>query len=203
MKIRIDSEVISRAVAGDSVSQRTIYEAFHDRASRLAYLLLRDVQDAEEVVQDAFVYALRNLGRYEAERASLWTWVRVILVSRCRNKRRRKRLPRVSLDVLKAQGKEPRDTTPLGDPPETVARRIVQRRVYEALEDVSPGARDALILRYYEGLSYTEVGETLGCTDAAARQRVVHGKRQLRELLGGDEAATSSEPGPARAAEVG
>lgn len=203
MKTEVDVKLIARAAEGDSASQRAIYEAFHDRAFRLAYLLLGDVQDVEEVVQDAFVYALHNLDRYDPDQASLWTWVRLILVSRCRNKRRRKRLPHVSLDVLGASGREPGDIAPFGDPAEATVRREAQRRVYEALEQVSAGARDALILRYYEELSYAEIGEILGCTNAAARQRVVHGKRQLREHLGRDVAASAAEWRGARTAEVG
>jgi len=200
---RVSERTVARAVRGDEVSQRVIYETYHARAYRLAYLLLRDALDAEEVVQDAFVYALRNLGAYDKERASLWTWLRVILVSRCRNKRRRKQLPRVSLEELVANGREPRDTDGTGDPPLTVARRDVQRTVYEALDEVSPGARDALVLRYYEGLPYATIGEILSCTEAAARQRVLHGKRQLRDILHRREGAAGIELGAARTAGAG
>jgi RNA polymerase sigma-70 factor (ECF subfamily) len=202
VKPGVSETTIARAVRGDEGSQRAIYETYHARAYRLAYLLLRDALDAEEVVQDAFVYALQNLAAYDRERASFWTWLRVILVSRCRNKRRRKLLPRVSLDELIADGQEPRDTDGAGDPPRAVARRDVQRSVYEALDEVSAGARDALILRYYEGLAYAAIGEMLGCTEAAARQRVLHGKRQLRELFRQREKDAGMELGAARAAEA-
>lgn len=198
----VSERIIARAVKGDELSQRAIYEAYHARAYRLAYLLLRDALDAEEVVQDAFVYALRNLVKYDRERASFWTWLRVILVSRCRNKRRRERLPRVSLEQLVADGQEPRDSQELGDPPRALARRDTQRSVYEALDEVSPGARDALILRYYGGLPYSTIGEALSCTEAAARQRVLHGKRQLRDVLRRLEASAGIELGRARSAEV-
>jgi len=199
---RVSERTIARAVQGDEASQRVIYETYHARASRLAYLLLRDTLDTEEVVQDAFVYALRNLVAYDGGRASFWTWLRVILVSRCRNKRRRKRLPRVSLEQLVADGQEPRDSQELGDPPRALARRDTQRSVYEALDEISPGARDALILRYYEGLPYATIGEALSCTEAAARQRVLHGKRQLRDVLRRRGATAGIELGTAQSAEV-
>jgi RNA polymerase sigma-70 factor, ECF subfamily len=63
--------------------------------------------------------------------------------------------------------------------------------IWDALRRVSPGARDALILRYYEGLSYAEIAEVLGCSNDAARARVAHGKTQLRRLLVTSEEETA------------
>jgi RNA polymerase sigma-70 factor (ECF subfamily) len=198
-----EAQTIARAVGGDEASQRQIYESHHAAAYRLAYLLLRNTMDAEEVVQDAFVYAYRNLDRYDAERGSFWTWLRVILVSRCRNRRRRKRLPGVSLEALRAVGKVPADTKPSSDPADALERWDTRRVVYEALEEVSPGARDALVLRYYEGLAYAEIAQILGCSNEAARSRVVHGKSQLRHLLAGREEQMTTDHEAVRRAVAG
>lgn len=198
-----EAETLSRAVEGDEESQKAIYEAYHGAASRLAYLLLGDGMDAEEVVQDAFVYALRNLDRYNPERGSFWTWLRMILVSRCRNKRRRKQLPRVSLEMLSRVGQSPADTKPSSDPASALQRWNVRRAVYDALTEVSPGARDALILRYYEELAYVEIAEILGCSNDAARSRVAHGKSQLRRLLTAREERPVDEHGAILTSEAG
>lgn len=178
-----DTEIITRAVDGNEAAQRTLYETHHAAAFRLAYLLLRDTCDAEEVVQDTFVYIFRNLRRYAPDRGSFWTWLRVILVSRCRNKRRRKRLPVVSLEMLEAVGHSLADPEPASDPANLLEKLGTRRVVWDALQQISSGARDALILRYYEGLSYAEIADILGCSNDAARSRVVHGKAQLRRLL--------------------
>lgn len=100
-----ETDCLALAIDEDPRAQRMLYERYHDAGFRLSYLLLRDRLDAEKVVQDAFVYALGNLDRYDPDRGSFWTWLRVILASRCRNKRRRKRLAQVSLDVLEAVGR--------------------------------------------------------------------------------------------------
>ncbi len=189
-----DTDLIARAIDGEEAAQRSLYETHHAAAFRLTYLLLQNTCDAEEVVQDGFVYAFRNLERYDPDRGSFWTWLRVILVSRCRNKRRRKRLPAVSLEVLEAVGQTLADVS--ADTPEGVLERLGARRaVWEALQQVSPGARDALILRYYEGLPYKEIAEILGCSNDAARSRVVHGKTQLRQLLTADAATEAAIDG--------
>ena len=200
---RPETAHLAGALEGDETAQRALYEAHHASAFRLAYLLLHDRLDAEEVVQDAFVYAFRNIERYDPDRASFWTWLRVILVSRCRNKRRRKRVPRVSLEALVAVGEAPAETKEASDPARALERLDVRRRVWEALQGVSEGARDALVLRYYEGLPYAEVAEILGCSSEAARSRVVHGKAQLRDLLTAQEGRSVPESRAVRPAEVG
>jgi RNA polymerase sigma factor (sigma-70 family) len=198
-----DIEIIARAVNGNEAAQRTLYEVHYAAAFRLAYLLLQDACDAEEVVQDAFVYVFRNLHRYDPQRASFWAWLRVTLVSRCRNKRRRKQLSTVSLEMLAAAGEAPVDPAPAGDPAGLLELRGTQRTVWEALEQVSPSARDALILRYYEGLPYKEIAALLGCSPDAARARVAHGKVQLRQLLTETVEGMTREAGIVRPAEVG
>ncbi len=198
-----DAETIAHALDGDEAAQRALYEAHHAAAFRLAYLLLQDTCDAEEVVQDAFVYVLRNLHRYDARRGSFWAWLRVVLVSRCRNKRRRKQLHLVSLEMLESAGQTPADPEPTGDPAGVLERLGTRRTVWEALQRTSPGARDALILRYYEGLPYAEIAVALGCSADAARARVAHGKTQLRRLLAAPEEEPMREGGIVRTAKVG
>jgi RNA polymerase sigma-70 factor (ECF subfamily) len=193
---------LERARSGSPAAQRLLYEKYHGACFHLAYLLLSDEQDAEEVVQDAFVYAFENLDRYDPDRGRFWTWLRVILVSRCRNKRRRKRLRRVSLDVLDAAGRPPADPKSSGDPVRALERFSTRHAVWNALQEVSPGARDALILRYYEGLPYAEIGELLDCSSAAARARVVHGKAQLRQLLSSLDEGRAPEGGAICGAEA-
>ena len=198
-----DRDHVAQAMAGDQAAQRALYEAHHAAAFRLAYVLLRDTCDAEEAVQDAFVYVFRHLRRYDPQRGSFWAWLRVTLVSRCRNKRRRKRLPSVSLEVLEAAGFSPPDPSPAGDPQGVLERLGTRRAVWEALQRVSPGARDALVLRYYEGLPYAEIAQALGCSAAAARARVAHGKVQLRRLLTAPEEEVACEAGAVPAAGTG
>ena len=187
-----DTRLIARALKDDASAQQALYEAHFGRAYRLAYVFLQNAGDAEEIVQDAYVYVFAHLEQYDPDRGSFWAWLRVTLVSRCRNRRRRKEMAAVSLEALAAGG-ELRDPGGERDPAAAVAMRDSRRAILEALDLVSPGARDVLILRYYEGLKYAEIGEVLGCSAEAARSRAVHGKVQLREIL------TASLEAPVRA----
>ncbi|MBN1814527.1 MAG: RNA polymerase sigma factor [Anaerolineae bacterium] len=199
----IDTNTIARAIAGNEAAQRALYEAHHAAAFRLAYLLLQDTCDAEEVVQDAFVYVFRSLHRYDPGRGSFWAWLRVALVSRCRNKRRRKQLASVSLETLAATGQVPPDPEPTNDPAGVLEMRGTQRAMWEVLQQVSAGARDALVLRYYEELPYSEIAELLGCSPDAARARVAHGKVQLKRLLTQADEGAVRETGVVHSVRVG
>jgi len=201
--MQADTETIERAIGGDEAAQRALYEAHYAAAFRLAYLLLQDTCDAEEVVQDAFVYVFRNLQRYDAERASFIGWLRVVLVSRCRNKRRRRQLATVSLEALAAAGQPAPDSKPDRDPADALELQGSRQAIWEALQKVSAGAREALILRYYEGLPYAEISALLGCSPDAARARVAHGKVQLRRLLVEAAGDVVKDAGIVQAAEVG
>jgi RNA polymerase sigma-70 factor (ECF subfamily) len=176
------ADAIRRAVDGDESAQRALYEAHFAAAYRLAYLLLSNAEDAEETVQDAFVYALSKLDRYDPARSSFGSWLRMILVSRCRNRYRRRRWATVSLEELEDRGRCPAAGA-RSEPARWMEELDGQRHMWELLQRVSAGAREALILRYYQDLPYAEIADLLGCSVEAARSRVAHGKVQLRRLL--------------------
>ena len=63
-------ELIERTLAGDESAARQLHDSHYPAVLRLAHMLLQNLQDAEDATQDAFVYAFRNLARYDQERAS-------------------------------------------------------------------------------------------------------------------------------------
>lgn len=161
------TDLIAQACEGDQAACAAIYHRFVQAIYRLAYGVLLDVQDAEEVAQDTFVYALRNLKRYEPSRSAFRTWLYTIAISRCRNKRRRKWLPTITLaDFAERQAS--------AEPPlEAVAEAHNTREVVlEALHKLSPKLREAVVLRYFDGLSYREMAEVLSCPQKTAESRV-------------------------------
>jgi RNA polymerase sigma factor (sigma-70 family) len=109
----------------------------------------------------------------------------------------------VSLEVLEAAGQVPADPAPASNPADALELRGTRRAVWEALLRVSPGAREALVLRFYEGLPYAEIAAALGCSAEAARARVAHGKVQLCRLLSAPEEGVVSERGDVRPVEAG
>jgi RNA polymerase sigma-70 factor (ECF subfamily) len=147
-------------------------------------MLLQNLQDAEDAVQDAFIYAFEHLDRYDPERAVFATWLKIIVTSRCRDiQRRHRRIKWLSLQALIETGREPVDESP-GRQPEVVLELVgVRQVVWEALEQVPPKSRQALILRYFAGLSYPEMALALDCPVSTAKSRVAYGIQKLALLL--------------------
>ena len=80
--VKDSPDLIARCLAGDETAVADLYRLFAADVYRLVYGLLGHREDAEEVMQDTFVYAIRNLSRFNPERASFRTWLFVIATSR-------------------------------------------------------------------------------------------------------------------------
>ena len=139
-----------------------------------------NAQDAEDVLQDSFVYAFRNVHRFDAARASFKTWLYTIAVSRCRNTYRRKRMPLV--DIAQMFGLEV--AAPEHESPEAEnARNAAREAINTAMTELSPLLREAVILRYAQGLTFREISEVMDCPLKTAESRVRLAHDKLRSLL--------------------
>jgi RNA polymerase sigma-70 factor (ECF subfamily) len=167
--------------SGDEKAAEAIYQAHNTRVYRLAYGLLGDEAEAEEVMQDVMVYALSHLDRFDPQRAAFTTWLHTITVSRCRDKRRRKQLPSVPLrNWIRGGG----DLVTSAAGPEEMA--IVQEdrhELWQALDQLNPKLREAIVLRYWGGHTYREMAQVLSCPLPTAQSRVRLAYERLRELL--------------------
>lgn len=171
--------LIERGAQGEEAACAALYRQFSPLVMRLCLGLLGDLQDAEEVTQDAFVYALRNLRRFDTGRSAFPTWLYTIALSRCRNKRRRKLLIQMPLELLSAE--TPKRQERLVEA--VLARRGVREQVWQVLQELRPHLREAVALRYLGEMRYKEIGETLGCNPKTAESRVRLGLDQLRRAL--------------------
>lgn len=177
-------DLIALCLRGDQAAYAALYRVYAGDVYRLVYSLIGHREDAEEVVQDAFIYAMRNLARYDPERASFRTWLFTIATSRARNKRRRRWLPTVSLRQLLQIGVELRAPEEPDRPPESVLEHQGEREgVRMALLRLSPKLREAAVLRYFEGLTYREIGQILGVPRKTAESRVRLAHKALRDLM--------------------
>lgn len=172
---------IARWRKGDERAAEALYNHFRHSTFRLAYGMLGDVQDAEEVAQDALTYALVNIGRFDRNKAQFSTWLHTITVSRCRDKRRRKRLPRISLTDLLQRGRDIAEDEP--GPEQETAVQENDDAVWVAVQQLRQPYREAIILRYWAGHTYREMSEILDCPIPTAQSRVRLAYDKLRSLL--------------------
>lgn len=149
-----------------------------DAAHNLARYLLRDGQDAEDAVQDAFVRAIRHFDGFRGTdgRAWLLTIVRNTCLTRLRD--RRMGAGSVEFDEEIHTGED----APPG-PVADMERRAAARSVREALDQLAVEFREVLVLRELEGLSYKEIAQISGVPIGTVMSRLARGRRQLQDAL--------------------
>jgi RNA polymerase sigma-70 factor (ECF subfamily) len=182
-------DLIERVLAGDDTAAQELHTVHYPAVLRLAYMLLQNLEDAEDATQEAFVYAFQHLARYDPKRATFVAWLKVIVTSRCRDQQRRRRFQWLSLHELVGTRLEPEDETLDHQPAVKLELVSVQQVVWNSLSQVPHKSRQALILRYYGGLSYSEMAQALGCSVSTAKSRVVYGQQALARLLEQDALA--------------
>ena len=174
--------VLARARQGDGEAFRALVELHARGAFGLAFRLTGDERDAEDVVQESFIRAYRQLGRFEA-RSNFGTWLHRIVVN-------------CSMDALRARharreerGIDPEpavfETLPSANPsPERLARSAeIRRRVDASMAGLTPQERVAFALRHYEGRSIDDIGRTLGVQKSAAKHAIFRAVRKIRAAL--------------------
>ena len=159
-----DGELVARAARGDERAIGQLYDRYGTVLYAVAYRIVGQRADAEEVVLEAFAQAWRDAPRFEAGRGSVAGWLTMIARSR-------------ALDLVRARSRRERITaSAAADRPEHVARdgRVPPRsrrarsittsgggRCAQALDTLSPPQRQAIELAYFEGLSQSEIAERL------------------------------------------
>lgn len=176
-----DTLLIEQWQAGDQRAAAELYNRHRDRVFRLAYGLLGQPADAEEVAQDVLLYALANVHRYDPARARFTTWLHTIAVSRCRDRQRRKRLPHLPLLAWLKGGGDAPDPTPT--PEHEAAAREQHSQLWQAVQALPPTLREAVVLRFWAGHTFKEMADILQCPVATAQSRVRLAYPRLRATL--------------------
>ncbi len=173
-------QLIERCLGGDENAYVVLYDQFAGMIYRLTYSMLQHQEDAEEVLQDTFECAFRRLQLYDSSKSAFKTWLYRIAISRCRNKRRRKWLPTFSLSQMVNSDIEDKE---LKSPAEMAHLNERQQRVWQAIQELSPKLRETAYLRYYEGLTYVEIGNILDIPAKTAESRMRLAHKALRKSL--------------------
>jgi RNA polymerase sigma-70 factor, ECF subfamily len=166
-----EPQLLERAQAGDLEASAEFVRTFERRVRAVCYRLLDDARDVDEAVQDTFVQAWRNLGRFRGEAAAA-TWLYRIAVNEALQRRRRKTLPTSELHETAASGGQ-----------DAYAAADAHAFLIERLRALPIEYRTAVVLRDIEGLSNEEVARVLEISLAAAKSRIHRGRMRLREDL--------------------
>jgi len=167
---------------GDRDAREELARRVRQPAYVLALQLLGNPDDALDVAQDSMLRLFQSFSRFDPERP-LKPWLARIVRNRARDVQRRRRArPAVSLDAL-VEGGFPESPAREAGPEERVARRQLQRRIWQALHCVSEAHREILVLRDYQDLSYAEIAAVLEIPLGTVMSRLHAARRSLRRVL--------------------
>jgi RNA polymerase sigma-70 factor, ECF subfamily len=178
-----DAAFVAKARGGDSYAFGVLVERHGRSLFRLAYRMTGNEQDAEDVVQESFLRAYRQLDRFD-DRASFGTWMYRIATN-CsldlvRLRKRRNQSP--------VAAEEPGEAVPelpsLAPSPERIALSgEVRERLAAAMNQLSETERAAFVLRHFEGLRLEQISQVLECQPGAAKHSVFRAVQKLRRAL--------------------
>lgn len=174
----VDPSLVRRARLGDAEAFAAIVTAYYPRCLRFARGMLRSRDDAEDVVQDAFVRIFRALPRYE-ERQRFESWMFHILANCCRTANasdRRREARSLDEDDLSLR-------LASGDRTDAALDHGFGDEVQRALADVPEYNREVFLLHYIEGFSYEEIERMTGVRQSALKMRVKRASDLLRQRL--------------------
>lgn len=177
------TDIVSRAVAGDDVARRELFEAHVDRVFGLAFRMTGDVTAAEDVTQEIFARAFDRLHQFRSD-APFGAWLHRVAVSTILNALRKNKAIRtreVSLEEARYAAAASAQLEP-----------DLRDRVRAALRALPAPLRLVVIMFDVEGYSHEEIADSLGITSGASRVRLSRGRDTLRASLAADAEEWSS-----------
>ena len=165
-----ESRLIVRAKEGDAHAFAALLRQHQEMALRVAFQIVGDWDDAEDVCQESFIKVHRHLGRYQA-RHKFSTWLyRIVTHTAIDLRRRRQRTHRAELP----------DDVPVASREEATDWQLSLEKV---LSELTPKQRSAFVLRDLQGFPLEEVAEILDCSGITARVHLHQARKRLRQRL--------------------
>jgi RNA polymerase sigma-70 factor (ECF subfamily) len=177
-----EDDLIRASQRGDTEASETLFRRYHRPLFQTALRVTRNVQDAEDAVQDGLLSAYRNLNNFE-RRSQFCTWLTRIVINAALMRRRKiKARPLVLLEDMpqEEQHRAFEVLIHLGPNPEEIcAGRETEKMVKQGLRELSPLLRSAFALRGLQGYSTREAARTLGVTENTFKARLWRARHQL------------------------
>jgi RNA polymerase sigma-70 factor, ECF subfamily len=184
-----DRALITQAQGGDTAAFRRLVERHQRRAFAIALSLVRDENDARELVQDAFLRVFKGLNTFQGG-SSFFTWLYRIITNLSIDLIRKPGSKTTDLDESRLEVEEDQEALfPFlsrvdgADPIDVVRRREIAVRLQQALEALPPYHRGVIVMREIEGLSYEEMAQAMGVSKGTIMSRLFHARQKLQRAL--------------------
>lgn len=183
-----DEALVRQVLDGDTEAFAELVRRYQDRVFNFSLRFTGNASDAEEIVQEAFLKAYRNLSRFRGD-AKFSTWLFQIAKNLCINRfhraRRRMAHRQIRVDEEPAEG----EAAPLQlesedpSPQEEALRHELRDKLEAAITELDPHYRAALVLRDVEGLDYADIAEVLSVPVGTVKSRIHRARLELQQML--------------------
>ncbi len=181
MKQIDEGEIIDRVLGGDRGAFAVLVDAYKGPVFSLALRMTGSAQDADDLTQESFLRAFQSLGRFRAGER-FFPWLYTVSLNVIRNHLRKvKALPEDADRKGMPEAMDPRE-----DPAGQTAARERRDRLQRYLLRLPPPVREAMVLRFYEGLSFEDVAAVTGDTIGSAKMKVYRGLERIRAMMEAD-----------------
>ena len=183
---RVEDFSLDALRSGDRAEFALLVEAYYEMIYRLAIKMVNNPQDAEDILQEAFIKAYRHLKNFDG-RSSLSTWLYRIATNEALMFLRRQKPDTVSVDESLDTGEGEIEPLQIIDwsslPEEELMSAEAQVYLDKAVDKLSPSLRVVFVLRDIQGLATRETAEVLDISETAVKTRLSRARLQLREEL--------------------
>ncbi|MBK9510238.1 MAG: RNA polymerase sigma factor [Cytophagaceae bacterium] len=164
-----ETELIAACKKNDRIAQRTLYDKYKRAMYTLAYRLTGNFDDADDVLQDAFIDIFRNLQNFRGE-STIGAWIKTIVI--------RKAYKKIKGPVM------PENIEDYQNVVITLSHEKIDAEYLEkAILSLPDGYRTVFLMLEIEGYTHKEVSEVLGITEGTSKSQLFYAKKRLREML--------------------
>lgn len=186
-----DWELVQRTCGGDGGAFRALFDKYHRRIFAISLGVVKNPQDAHDIVQEAFVRVHRHLGGFQGQ-SSFYTWLyRITMNLSIDHHRRKKNAPHVDYDDAIGRDEnavEDADNimssfSASADPQRSHSRKELAARMQAALATLPPYHQQVIVLREVEGLSYEDIAKIMKVPKGTIMSRLFHARRKMQAAL--------------------
>ncbi|WP_427338941.1 RNA polymerase sigma factor [Caloranaerobacter sp. DY30410] len=176
--------LIKKSAEGDVDAFEELIKDYEKRAYNIAYRLLKNSEDAMDVVQEAFIKVYKSIREFKFK-SSFSTWIYKIVVNTSIDFIRNKKVVYSLDETIKCEkGDINREIADYENTPETeLERKLTKELVKKSIDKLDDIHRTVIILRDIQGFSYSEISEILGCSLGTVKSRISRGRIALREII--------------------
>ncbi|MCX6330756.1 MAG: RNA polymerase sigma factor [Bacteroidia bacterium] len=169
--LNIHASLIEECRRGSSKAQFRLYNQYSKAMYNLAYRMMNSREDAEDLLQEAFLDCFRNIKSFRFE-STFGAWLKSILVNKCINQLRKKKVELVLQETVPVEIVE--------EEQETIYNTD---KIFKGIEQLPDGYRIILTLYLLEGYDHTEIAQILGISESTSKSQYSRAKEKLRSIL--------------------